>query len=218
MEKRRQRRWRYLDFVFYRSETATGEGHLANLSETGVFVRTDNAPRPGESVQIDFQGPSGAMVLDGHVKWAGQRDDGAPGFGVELHDPPAEFRELVESLEQVELTRGRRDPWAHRLAPRISLSIPVAVEFGAICDTGTLCEISVTGARLEGTRLDPPEGRQITITFALDGHREPFEVVARVVRQVEPQGYAVEFEAIDPRLKDALGDATQRIKAFPDSA
>ncbi len=213
--RRVEPRWRYLDFVAYQSASASGEGHLANVSATGVFVRTENAPRPGESVQISLRGPRPTLTLNGMVRWVGRRHDGTAGFGAQLIDPPRAYIELVHSIA---VSRRTEDGKPRRVAPRFLLSIPVAVEFGTTCDDGTLCDISLSGARLENTGIRPPEGSQVNLTFALENQSKAFEVVARVVRATESGGYAVQFEAINSHLKEALELAGSVLRKLPASS
>jgi len=183
-----------------------------------VFIRADNAPEPGESVQIVFWGTSSELELQAVVRWVGQREDGAEGFGAQLVDPPREYLELVHSIEHVDIARAKARNGPPRGAARVSVSLPVGVEFEALCDSGVLYDISATGARLEGTHLEPPFGRQLTLTFWLAEDAPPFEVVARAVRKTEAGGYAVQFEAIDPALKGALHALVARIDRMPESS
>jgi hypothetical protein len=215
-DRRSTPRWRYLDFVIYHAKSVRGEGHLANVSDTGVFVRTDLFPQVGEAVELILQGTDGdpnTTHLHGTVRWIGRRHDGAEGFGAELIDPPEAYLTMLRSLSAT----GRPDGRPQRLAPRLELSIPVAVEFGTRCDDGTLSDISLTGARLEKTALCPAVGSQVTLMFAIRSGR-PFEIVARVVRVTETGGYAVQFEALDPAFKAALADATAVLSKLPDSS
>jgi hypothetical protein len=211
-DRRSSTRWRYVDFVGYRSTSVSGEGHLANISDTGVFVRAAALPAPGERVELTLRGSTPPLCLQAEVRWAGPRHDGVVGFGAELVDPPAAYLELVRSIAAQETSEQAR-----RIAPRIELSIPVAVELGTTCDDGVLSDISLSGARLERTGIRPLTGSQVTIIFSLKGHRSPFEVVARVVRATESGGYAVQFEAIDPKLKAALEYGFSVLHALPAS-
>lgn len=212
--RRAEPRWRYIDFVTFSATSASGVGHLANVSGTGVFVRTDCLLRPGESVQISLRGPRPTIQLDATVRWVGSRSDGSEGFGAQLVDPSPAYLELVRSVAPSD---SSEDGVPRRVAPRFILSIPVAVEFGTTCDDGTLCDISLSGARLEDTGVHPTEGSQVTLTFALPGY-SAFEIVARVVRPTPSGGYAVQFEAINSNLKEALASASTTLRSLPDSS
>ena len=211
-DRRTATRWRYVDFVDYRSASVNGEGHLANVSDTGVFVRATALPAPAEPIELTLRGMTPTLSLEAQVRWAGTRHDGVVGFGAELVSPPAAYVELVRSIAALETSEHVR-----RVAPRVELSIPVAVELGTTCDDGVLCDISLSGARLERTGIRPPLGSQVTIIFSLKGHRRPFELVARVVRATDSGGYAVHFEAIDPKLKAALEYGFSVLQALPAS-
>lgn len=211
-DRRRQSRWRHSTFVAYVAPSVRGEGQLCNVSETGVFVRTDRPPRPGESIELRFDVDDTELVLAGSVRWRGRRHDGGEGFGVKLVDPPAEYLGLVRSLA---LTRTDESA-PRRVAPRVEISLPVAVELGNSCDAGVLTDISLSGARLERTGVRPTLGEQVRLTFSLD-EGQSFEVVARVVRVVEPTGYAVQFEALDAGFKAALVHATSLLTKLPDT-
>lgn len=206
VDKRRTRRWKHQDFVVYRSATAGGEGELANVSNGGVFVRTDRAPAPSEAVQISLRSHGSELELQAVVRWVAHCRHRDEGFGAELIDPPAEYLALVRTIEQGERTRARARPGPARRAPRVSVSVPVAVEFENLCDSGTLCDVSATGARLEDTRLEPPFNCNLTLTFWLDRQTPPFELIGKPVRKTETGGYAVEFESMDPALQHALQD------------
>jgi hypothetical protein len=97
-ERRNSVRWRYVDSVIFTGKTASGPGHLANVSETGVFVRTGCCPAPGETVQILLRGSWPTIMLKGNVRWFGRLQDGTEGFGVQLEDPPPEYLELVRTV------------------------------------------------------------------------------------------------------------------------
>ena len=198
--RRAEPRWRYIDFVTFSATSASGVGHLANVSEAGMFVRTDCVLRPDESVHISLRGPKPTIQLEATVRWVGRRADGSEGFGAQLVNAPPTYLKLVRSMVPA---GGSEDGTPRRVAPRIVLCTPVAVEFGTTCDDGTLSDISLTGACLEDTGVRPTEGGQVTLTFALPGHRA-FEVIARVVRSTASGGYAVRFESTPPELKEAI--------------
>jgi hypothetical protein len=211
-EKRTTKRWRYRDFVVYHSKTSSGEGLLGNLSSGGIFIRTSRPPEIGELVELVLQGTTPPLSLQGKVRWSGSRRDGSAGFGAELVDPPRGYLEMVRSLAAI----GSLDSGHKRVSPRVELSIPVGIELEAACDEGILCDISLGGARLEGTSIQPAPGSEVVVTFAVKGYRRPFEVLARVVRTTEDGGYAVEFEAIDPKLKAAFELVRSIVRKLPD--
>src|SRR5262245_41697899 len=184
-EKRIAKRWRYRDFIVYHSRTSSGEGLLGNVSSGGIFVRTSRPPELGERVELVLQGTTPPLSLQGKVCWVGSRKDGSAGFGVELVEPPRAYLEMVRSLAAI----GSLDSGHKRVSPRVELSIPVGIELEAACDEGILCDISLGGARLEGTAIQPAPGSEVVVTFAVKGYRRPFEVLARVVRTTDDGGY-----------------------------
>jgi hypothetical protein len=212
-DRRSRNRSRRIGSVAYRSASVRGHGHLANFSETGVFVRATLLPAPGEWVQLTFEEVTPLVALEAEVRWAGPRHDGVVGFGARLVNPPEAYLELLRSLAAVEPC----DDGPRRVAPRIDLSVPVAVEMGTTCDDGTLCDISLSGARLERTGIRPMSGDRVSIVFGLKGFVQPFEIIARVVRPTDSGGYAVQFEAIDPKLKATLEAALSVLHALPSS-
>ena len=211
-EKRTGIRWRYLDFVVYQSKRVSGEGQLANVSSGGFFVRTNRLPPVGELIHLSLRGTTPPLSLQAHVRWSGTHRDGSTGFGAELLEPPPAYRDLVRALASI----GSRDKGGKRISPRLEMSIPVGIEFENGCDQGILCDISLGGARLEGTSIQPERGSEIVITVAVKGYRRPFEVLARVVRITPDGGYGVEFSAIDRTLKAALEYAHAFVRKLPD--
>jgi len=181
---------------------AAGEGHLVNVSETGVFIETDRPPQSGEVVQIELPGLHGPVSLRGRVRFVGSREDGTHGFSAQLIHPSPDYLELLESLEIADRRADPRLP--QRVAPRVLVSVPVSAEHGSMHDIGVLCDISQSGARIENTGLKPADGCQVTLRFALRGYTQTFEVLARVTRATESGGYAVRFEQLDPVLEQAL--------------
>ena len=211
-EKRTRHRWRYRDFVVYRSESASGEGILANVSSSGLFIRSKRIPELGDLVQLNLQGTTPPLSLEGHVRWTGTRRDGSTGFGIQLVEPPKGYLEMVRSLAAI----GNLDATTKRISPRLELSIPVGIELEGACDQGILCDISLGGARLEGTSIQPAPGSEVVVSLAVKGYRKPFEVLARVVRVTPDGGYAVEFEAVDLPLKAAVEYVRSVVRKLPD--
>ena len=211
-EKRTGNRWRYRDFVVYRTNAGSGEGQLMNVSSGGLFVRTRHPPELGERIEIILQGTQPPVTLEAQVCWRGTRRDGAAGFGAELFEAPRAYLDLVRSLAAI----GSVDAGPKRDSPRLEISIPVGIELENGADQGILCDISLSGARLEATALQPAEGSEVVVTFAVKGYRKAFEVLARVVRVTPDGGYAVEFVAIDSKLKHAFDYARSILRKLPD--
>jgi hypothetical protein len=94
--------------VRFMAEGSEGVGHLKNVSRAGMCVRSEDLPRPGVPIAIQFEAPStGELVnLRGEVRWSSDRlgpDTSQARFGVLLHEPPPEFRDFFRwAIEQLE--------------------------------------------------------------------------------------------------------------------
>ena len=90
------------------AEGAEGLGHLKNVSRSGICVRSDDLPRPGVAIALQFELPTtGALVdLRGEVRWSSDQLGPAgfqSGFGVHVHGPPPQFRLFLRwAIEQAE--------------------------------------------------------------------------------------------------------------------
>jgi CBS domain-containing protein len=91
-----------------------------------------------------------------------------------------------------------------RVAPRVRVCVPVGFEANGLCAEGKICDISVSGARIETTGVPPALGTDVQVTFVLGPDAPPFEVPAKVVRQTRAGGFAVEFAQFEPKLDDVL--------------
>lgn len=72
-------------------------GVTGNLSETGMFIITDQPAPVGARVLIDLRTPEGPVVLGGQVVWSREWKQAGRslGFGVRLTErPPEYFRQL----------------------------------------------------------------------------------------------------------------------------
>ncbi len=93
--------------VRFVAEGTEAVGQLKNISKAGLFIRSEEMPRCGCPLAIQFESPDGRLVnLRGEVRWR-TRDlvnpDVPPGFGVQLHEPPAPYREFfLWATEQAE--------------------------------------------------------------------------------------------------------------------
>jgi hypothetical protein len=59
--------------------------------------------------------------------------------------------------------------------------------------SAVLAEISYSGARLESVEFQPSLGARMCVYVWLPRHAEPFELVGKVVRQMD-DGFAIEYE------------------------
>ncbi|MBO6936736.1 MAG: TIGR02266 family protein [Deltaproteobacteria bacterium] len=76
--------------------------YIENISEMGIFVRTDDPLPPGTEVTLRFTASKSRIELDGCVMWINPvRDDGDnpnPGMGVRFESLSPEDREHVVEL------------------------------------------------------------------------------------------------------------------------
>jgi len=81
----------------FRPELRAGTG---NLSETGVFIITDNPTHTGSQVRMRLELDNYGIPLIGEVCWARSEpvEGRAPGMGVRLSLPPMVYRRYVNSL------------------------------------------------------------------------------------------------------------------------
>ncbi len=208
-ELRRSPRWRHLALVLYASPTVRGEGQLANLSQEGAFVRADALPLVGETVHVRLRDTPGSAELEGEVCWTGPRTEhGEIGFGLRVLRCSDAYAELVRSV--VSQPPEQSEPPASRPAPRVTVAIPVAIESGTLCDEGQMRNISLSGARIESTKIALSVGAPVTLTFSMSPRGRIFEVPSCVVRRTESGGYAVRFDALDPALREAIDGVVAR--------
>ncbi|RJQ53356.1 MAG: PilZ domain-containing protein [Nitrospiraceae bacterium] len=78
---------------------------IENLSETGINMITAPAKNseyiPGSEVDLELELNSGKIInLNCNVKWAvdNSPEDPASNVGLEIIDPPAEYKEFVRTL------------------------------------------------------------------------------------------------------------------------
>jgi hypothetical protein len=86
--------------VRFKADGSESVGYLDNMTRTGVFVRTDDLPRPGSAVALQFHTPAGALIdVRGEVRWNTEGLShllSTPGFGLLLHEPPPEYLEFFD--------------------------------------------------------------------------------------------------------------------------
>ena len=102
-----------------------------------------------------------------------------------------------------------------RGADRIPIGI-VGIEINGLCTTGRIRDISATGLRVEECDVKPELGEHVRVTFVLAIDQPGFEVEGRVVRHTDSNGFALAFEAIEPRLRTILGQLATRAQELPD--
>ena len=80
--------------------------------------------------------------------------------------------------------------------------------------SGTLRDISMSGARVDEASMQPKPGVRVRLEFAPRPDCLPVEVLAHVVRECG-SGFAVEFSALDPRMKRLLRSLVERAEGPP---
>lgn len=81
-------------------EVRSRSGTTTNVSETGLFIETDDALYPGTRVTIELKLPGSPERLEGVVVWACTTAGGgrAAGMGIRLASPALSYRARIQSL------------------------------------------------------------------------------------------------------------------------
>lgn len=87
----------------YQCEGMIGKGHIKNVTQEGLFLRTDRLPSPGARIRLVFEPEDGPKVeVSGTVRWTtGQLQhaaDTSPGFGMRIENVSEEFLEFFENI------------------------------------------------------------------------------------------------------------------------
>ncbi len=87
----------------YQCEGVIGKGHIKNVTQEGLFLRTDRLPSPGAPIRLVFEPEDGPKVeVSGTVRWTtGQLPraaDTSPGFGMQIENVTEEFLEFFENI------------------------------------------------------------------------------------------------------------------------
>jgi len=102
-----------------------------------------------------------------------------------------------------------------RYAERVKIG-EVGLEAAGVCSVGRIFDISATGIRIEQGVFMPDIDSEVRVTFVLSLDQPGFEVLGRVTRHTESGGFALEFEAVEARLRDMLERLTARMRELPD--
>ena len=105
MEKqKRTRRTKRIE-VRFGPEQATDLGFTVDVSETGLFIKTNKVYPPDTRLVLELSLPDKRVLsLRGRVTWAKRlppqlaRHVKKAGMGIELIDPPPEYLDLVQVL------------------------------------------------------------------------------------------------------------------------
>ena len=102
--RRRHRRIAKRLSVLIESGGSYSQGHIKNLSKTGVYVRSTLLPEPGAEIRLKFETITGQKIeVSGRVRWttAGlPKEDGQSGFGVVFESVGDDYLEFFSELAE----------------------------------------------------------------------------------------------------------------------
>jgi uncharacterized protein (TIGR02266 family) len=100
-ERRRLRRVFSRIPVQFQSGTRRGTGHVKNLTQEGMFIRSHILPETGDNIHVTFTTPEGRKIeIEGVVRWTTeQMDQACPlGFGIRLVRVDEEYLRFFEKI------------------------------------------------------------------------------------------------------------------------
>jgi hypothetical protein len=71
---------------------ATFDGEISDVSDGGVFIRSDLLEPPGTRVHLLVSLPEHRQVVSGHVAWTAQAPPKGPGMGIKLEWVPPSWQ------------------------------------------------------------------------------------------------------------------------------
>lgn len=91
--------------VRYGASTAEKTAFTKNLSITGMFLQTNQVFRPGSTIQVQIQFPTGDLAMWAHVVWAKTVPPSLAhvlecGMGLRFIDVPATWPALYEQWKK----------------------------------------------------------------------------------------------------------------------
>ncbi len=80
-------------------------GYTKDISETGLFIRTNNVLPPGDKIQVQVEFPEESFNLRAKVIWAKQVSPHLAhimdcGMGVHFIEPPADWLEFCRNWKE----------------------------------------------------------------------------------------------------------------------
>jgi len=80
-----------------------GIGHIKNMSQGGLFLRTDTLPKKGDQVSVVFYVPDSSKIeVSGTVRWTTAQlknaDEDKPGFGMQFGEQAEDYLLFYEQL------------------------------------------------------------------------------------------------------------------------
>ena len=102
-EKRRLKRTVRRIPVTFVSGATHGNGHIKNLNQEGLFLRTDTLPASGDLVSVVLFVPDGSKIeVFGTVRWTTAQlavsEDVRPGFGMHIDQRNDAYLQFYEQL------------------------------------------------------------------------------------------------------------------------
>jgi len=91
----------------------------------------------------------------------------------------------------------------------------VGLEYQGVCAVGRIHDISASGVRIEDAHFKPEIGGEIRVTFVLSLDQPGFEVLGRVIRYTDTGGFALEFQAVEARLRELILQLAERALELP---
>ena len=210
--------------VFYRG-SIKGEGVLRNVSMPAALVGSATAPVVvGQKVTLELGLPSNLPSFCVVADVIRQEENG---FAVRfLFDASATRTEMLGLIDLLTLQRDavtaraalsdtldqRRNP---RRAPRVTpgrhAAVPGRVCFscGSQTGSGTIHDISLTGAQISEASFQPAPHEQVEMLFLMGVSPRRILALARVVRRT-PSGFAVRFLHLQRELERLILAATPK--------
>lgn len=98
-ERRDKRRFEVVRDVSFNSETNFYVGVTENVSQGGLFVRTDEKLEVGQRVSLSLTLTEGGAHIDcvGEVRWIEPHSD-PPGYGIRFTNLTAEMRKAIDAF------------------------------------------------------------------------------------------------------------------------
>ena len=210
--------------VFY-GGSIEGEGVLRNVSMPEALVGSATAPvAVGQKLTLELGLPSNLPSFCVAAEVVRQEEDGfavhfffdAPATKTVMlgmidlltsqHDDMTAQAALSDALDQ------RRDcRRAPRVSPERHPAVPGRVRFSCASQTGsgTIHDISLTGAQISEASFQPAQHEQVEMLFLMGANPRRIRALARVVRRT-PSGFAVRFLHLQRELERLILTATTK--------
>jgi hypothetical protein len=96
--------------------------------------------------------------------------------------------------------------YERRAAPRKKVSLAVLCRAGAQRGAGRMVNVSLSGALLEPTSIQPEQGSAVNIVFSTPGAGRSTQLDGTVARHTKT-GFAIQFLAANDALRELVGEA-----------